>query len=98
MDERMHKIHSEGQFKGIYGVISENEEGLQYLYLGRGFFLQNGEASIVSNVPASACLFKKEGTWYYSSDTRVTITISGRTVDVKPGYNRILFGGMREKS
>lgn len=98
VDERMHKIHSEGQFKGIYGVISENEEGLQYLYLGRGFFLQNGEASIVSNVPASACLFKKEGTWYYSSDTRVTITISGRTVDVNPGYNRILFGGMREKS
>lgn len=67
----------EYNFKGIYGVICERKDSLEYIYLGlgreigwRGYSL---EAISASDIKAS---IKKEGTdYFYTSDSEISVSI-----------------------
>lgn len=91
IDGNEHIIGTEITFKGIYAVVSENTVGVHYLYLGKGETIRKGNISLVAENPVSACLVRKEGRWYYSSDGEAMVTIEGHTVKLVPGYDRILF-------
>ncbi len=67
--------YSEKSFTGTYGVISEANNVLQYLFLGNGKQIATGGYGITaSSVNAAAALELKNGGWYYTSSGPTSIT------------------------
>jgi hypothetical protein len=78
------KVSAEGiVFMGTYGVISENDEGVQSFYLGSGrALIKDGQGIDGQGQVVSATLEKVGDTYFYGSDKEVTISIAGRKVTV----------------
>lgn len=76
-DDRPHSPVSRIEFAGTFGVVCTNARGWQYLYLGRGWFLQDGDRRIASddNQPVSAGLTLSREGLRYSADAWVRITL-----------------------
>lgn len=62
-------------FKGSYAIVSVNDNGLQYLYLGKGSLLQWGKYRIGNNVDSSASLSRNKIGFLYSAGYDLTITL-----------------------
>jgi hypothetical protein len=59
--------HNKKSFTGTYGVISEANNALQYLFLGNGKQITAGGYSIAASTSISAALEFKNGGCYYTS-------------------------------
>ena len=70
-------------FSGIYGVACVNNEGFQYLYLGKGERLRmDGFGLDAMGASATACLYVADGKYILSSDRELKVTLKypeGRT-------------------
>lgn len=61
---------------GVYGVISEQDSHLQYLFMGSGSSIGSGAYSITAQQPhATAALCKQPDGWYFTADKAVTVTL-----------------------
>ncbi|MCB4798835.1 hypothetical protein [Neotamlana laminarinivorans] len=76
-------------FEGVFGVVSEKNNGFEYLYLGKGKLLQYGNFKIEAlDEAVSAELRFKEGRYFYSSDKPISIKINKGMAKTYPaGYN-----------
>jgi hypothetical protein len=92
IDGEVYKPVSGMRFQGIFGIASENQDGFEYLYLGRGKMLKKDHYCIeaVDGV-VSAELKLVDGHYYYSSDKPIKITLkSGKAKEYKAGYNLLI--------
>ena len=77
--------YADKSFIGAYGVISEVQNELQYLFLGSGIKIAKAGYSIVSKtIPASAALEHKNKEWFITATQPVVFTVpaalfSGKT-------------------
>ena len=69
-------IYKDQSFIGTYAVISENKNGLQYLFLGNGKKISKDSYSIAAATNVSAALEAKNNQWFYTASAPVTITLS----------------------
>jgi len=76
------------EFCGTFSVITENDGEVEMLYLGKGNFLKRGNYSIETLDEAYVSIYKQEKEWYYSSDKETIINFEGRSVRLKPGYQK----------
>ncbi|HVU56617.1 MAG TPA: heparinase II/III family protein [Puia sp.] len=61
---------------GVFGMISEGQHGLQYLFIGDGSGIGRGDYSITSsgsNVSAALC--RQPDGWYFTATGPVTVTL-----------------------
>ncbi|WP_372753912.1 hypothetical protein [Labilibaculum sp.] len=88
IDNELYEPASGLTFQGILGIASENRDGFQYLYLGKGKSLTKGKYSIEAVDGAiSAELKLMDGKLYYSSDGPVKISVPKEKTKVYPaGY------------
>lgn len=87
--EKMNTVNN-SQFQGIYGVVSENDNGLQYLYLGHGKHLSAHGFKIDAQEPVSACIYQKEGQYYLSTTGPIRVQTPSQTQNWPAGYAQIL--------
>ncbi|MDQ8182924.1 hypothetical protein [Pelagicoccus sp. SDUM812005] len=74
-------------FSGTYAVVSESDSGIQSLYLGQGTFLSKGGLSIDGKGKSVNASLEKSGDHYlYSANQPITVTITGRTLDLPPAH------------
>lgn len=74
-------------FSGTYAVISESTAGIQALYLGSGRSLSKGNIAIDGNGALVSASIEKVGDHYiYSSNNPITVTISGKAIDVPAAH------------
>ena len=78
MDEA---IYNDMSASATYAVIAEQDYNI-VLFLGNGTAIRKNEISIVSGAVTNAVLERKDGRWYYSSDTPVTIILSNEITSV----------------
>jgi hypothetical protein len=68
--------HKDLSCTGTYGVVSENSNGLQYLFLGHGTKISKGSYSITTKTAGTAAaLCHESGAWYVTASHPVTITV-----------------------
>ncbi|MRT93807.1 hypothetical protein EMN46_12730 [Ancylomarina sp. 16SWW S1-10-2] len=89
IDDEVYQPISDLSFQGILGIASENKDGFQYLYLGKGKSLKKGKYSIEAvSGEVSAELKLVDGEFYYSADRSVNISLKkGKKKEYKAGYN-----------
>ena len=76
-------LYDDKHFRGTYGVISETNGHLQYLFLGNGRAISKAGYSIVArsgNVSAALC--KKNNEWFITCSGPVTVTMPQLTKPV----------------
>jgi len=74
-------------FKGTYGVACVNDEGFQYLYLGRGERLyREGFGLDGMGASASACLYTVGGKTVLSSDRELKVTLKAPEARADAAY------------
>jgi hypothetical protein len=84
-DEELYQPESDLSFQGILGIASENKDGFEYLYLGKGKSLKKGKYGIEGvNGAVSAELKQVDGKLYYSSDGLVKIRTPKEKAKVYP--------------
>ena len=90
IDEQKHKPSKGITFQGIYGLYSQNEDGFDYIYLGKGKLMEvNGyRMEAVANA-VSAQLEKVENEFFYSSDGPVRIKLQNGNLLEYPAGNRL---------
>ncbi|MEP3837818.1 MAG: hypothetical protein ABJM36_09225 [Algibacter sp.] len=73
-DNKVFNPSKDLKFQGTFGVASEKNGTFEYLYLGKGNLLQNGDFIIEAvNEAVSAALKFENGSYFYSSDKPVFI-------------------------
>ncbi|WP_316814230.1 hypothetical protein [Pedobacter heparinus] len=73
---KKYNLPGQVSFMGTLGVISENNNGLQYLYLGKGNLLKSGKYGLeVEGKNGGACLMMSNGVMHYSATSSVKITV-----------------------
>ncbi|MFB9057348.1 hypothetical protein ACFFU9_11420 [Mariniflexile ostreae] len=89
IDNKVYKPIKSLKFQGVFGITSEKNNALEYLYLGKGTLLQKGHYKIEAIDDAvSAELRRENGKYYYSSDKPVSIQLNKKKAKVYPaGYN-----------
>ncbi|MGQ1909162.1 hypothetical protein ACT3CE_05185 [Marinifilum sp. RC60d5] len=89
IDSKLYKPLSDLSFQGIFGIASENKDGFQYLYLGKGKSLTKGKYCIEAvNGEVTAELRFVDGEFFYSADAPVKISLKkGKEKEYKSGYN-----------
>lgn len=77
------------KFQGAFGVASENNGTLEYLYLGKGQLLQKGNYSIEAVSDSVTAELKYEnGSYYYSADKPIKIQINkSKAKEYPAGYS-----------
>jgi len=61
-----------------YAVIGLSDNGNRILFMGHGCMLKDNVCTIETTEAVNVVLEKKQGKWFYSSDTPCKITISGK--------------------
>jgi hypothetical protein len=89
-DHRVHRLKGGLLFKGVCMVVSSDEKGLDYLYLGKGQLLRQGGYGIAADEDVYACLEKTRTGWRYSSTAPVRLTVEGKTGSYPAGYHELL--------
>ncbi len=85
IDDEVYKPSKKINFKGTFGVISETDQNLEYMYLGKGKLLQKGEIKLEAiDEAVSAELYFKEGSYFYSSDKPIYIKIGKEKAKIYP--------------
>lgn len=90
-------------FNGSFGVVSEQEGKLDYLFLGAGKRIAKGAFQIVANeTQASAALVKKAGVFYFTASAPVTLSVpvtqvKGNVLTFKSGGGSQTVIGKKEK-
>lgn len=89
IDDAVYQPKSDLVFQGVFGIASENKDGFQYLYLGKGKSLRKGNYCIEAvDGEVTAELKVVDGEFYYSADGTVRISLkNGKENEYKPGYN-----------
>jgi hypothetical protein len=71
-------------FTGTYGIVSEVNNQLHYLFLGSGKKIASDGYSITAKTSkASAALSYENGSWFYTSSQPVTITVPTASLNGK---------------
>jgi len=71
-------------FNGVYGVISETKNKINYLFLGGGTKISQGLYSITSaKDDVVAVISREKNGWYFSSDKSVTLVLPASECDGK---------------
>ena len=79
------------QFQGIYSVVSKDDNGLQYLYLGHGKLLSAFDFKIEAREESvSACVYKKNGQYHLSTTGPILLQTPTGTQEWQTGYAQIL--------
>lgn len=63
-DNNIHEVDGI-KFSGTFAVVSKDDDGVQYLYLGHGTHLSYGNEALDSPIPNSAYAFKENGQWIF---------------------------------
>ncbi|KGL62292.1 hypothetical protein [Polaribacter sp. Hel1_85] len=89
IDDEIYKPMRGFKFQGTFGIASEKNKEFEYLYLGKGKLLQkNGIKIEAVNENVTAELKLENGTYYYSSDKPILISINkGKSKQYPAGYN-----------
>jgi len=75
-DSKTSITYKDQKFRGTYGVISEKDGSLQYLFLGNGKSIaKSGYGIEVKSDSASAVLCKQNNQWFFTCSRSVTLTI-----------------------
>gem|GEM_PF-260985 len=76
-------------FQGTFAIASENNDTFDYLYLGKGALLKNGDYQIEAvDGTVSAELRRVDGRFYYSADKPVKISLKKvQGKEYPAGYN-----------
>ena len=89
IDNELYEPTKHLKFQGVFGIASEENNNFQYLYLGKGKLLHQGNYKIEAvNESVSAELKLEDGKYYYSSDKPVLIQLKKGTLKEYPaGYH-----------
>lgn len=92
IDTENHQPQKEVAFQGTFGIISERDGQLEYLYLGSGQILKKGKVSIESvDGVVAAELRYEDGKYYYSANKMVKIsTGNGKAKNYPAGENLVV--------
>jgi hypothetical protein len=90
VDGQTHTPQENMNFKGIFGIITQYNEQVRSLYLGRGYMLEKDGIRIESDTPVSAAIRYEDGHWRYSSDGIIKVTIQNKTIILPVGYDSII--------
>jgi len=74
-------------FQGAFAVISEKNENVEMLYLGKGKTLKRGNYAVETSEDAYVSIYKENDTWFYSSNADVIITLNGESKTFVAGYH-----------
>ncbi|WP_114782951.1 heparinase II/III domain-containing protein [Botryobacter ruber] len=85
-------VHADMRFTGTYGIISENSEGLRYLFLGKGNRIGKEGWSLESKEATAAALSKENDAWYITADTPVALTVPATIASAKKGLKLTVDG------
>ena len=88
-DNKIYKPSKALKFQGTFAVASEKNGEFEYLYLGNGNLIQNGNYKIEAiNGTVSAELKFENGKYIYSSDKPISIQLKkGKSKTFPAGYN-----------
>ncbi|WP_205702870.1 hypothetical protein [Botryobacter ruber] len=90
VDETVYAPATGIRFSGMYGIAAENEQGFQYLYLGKGRLLQKGKYKLETTGAAIAAgLNRKEEGLAYAADGEVEITIPHHSKDPAGKFRKL---------
>ncbi len=92
IDAALYKPEKDVEFQGIFGIASEKNNRLEYLYLGKGKLLKKGNYQIEAvGKDVTAELRMVGGNYYYSSDKPLRIGLKKGAMKAYPaGYNLIV--------
>jgi hypothetical protein len=63
-------------FEGTYGIISETSTGINYLFLGNGRSISQGDYRLIAEQDhTSAALYHQNGHWYFTASAPVTLML-----------------------
>lgn len=80
VSDHVYDLQKGTRFSGVFGVVSENKRGLQYLYLGQGRLLKFGQYSLeFKERQSGACLRIDGERMYYAALSPVRITLPIKT-------------------
>ena len=83
--------HEDKSFAGTYGVISEKNGSLHYLFLGNGKIVAKGDYSInAKGDRVSAALTKEKDAWYVTASGPVTIVMPSSEVGGKTSVKTLV--------
>jgi hypothetical protein len=89
IDNAIYQPTNEIGFQGVFGIVSEKNNAFEYLYLGKGKRIQQGDIIIEAvNEVVSAELRFENGSYFYSSDKPIYIQTSTlKKKQFTAGYN-----------
>ncbi|WP_372772956.1 hypothetical protein [Mangrovibacterium sp.] len=89
IDDKLYEPSDDTAFKGTFGIASEKDGAVEYLYLGSGKLIRLGNYSIESvDGVVSAELKMESGKLYYSANKPVKIKVGDDNLKVYPaGFN-----------
>jgi hypothetical protein len=83
-DSKTTITYKDKKIRGTYGVISEKDGRLQYLFLGNGKGIAKGDYGIeVKSDSASAVLCKQNNQWFFTCSGPVALTIPREMIQNK---------------
>lgn len=92
IDKLPHHLNENISFCGNFSFIREKEGQIEMLYLGNGSLLKKGNNKIEAMDNAYVSIYKKNGIWYYSSDSEVNAVLEGKKISLPIGYDqKIIF-------
>lgn len=89
-DTQVYTLASRTSFCGTFGLISEQEGKVQFIYLGKGKFIKKGNYSIKADRDVYASIYLVNGEWFYSATGPVTLQIGKIIKTLDEGYNKLL--------
>ncbi len=90
VDSNTHKPTKAISFKGTFGIVSEKNGDLDYLYLGSGGLLKKGAVQIEAvQGTVSAELRKVDGRFFYSADKPIKIKLKEGLSKVYPAGDNL---------
>ena len=75
------------RFQGSFGLATEQDGEVEQLYMVNACLFETSEITIMSEVPVSASVYKKDGEWKFSSTDPITIVAGDKTYKLNGGYD-----------
>ena len=75
------------RFQGSFGLATEQGGKVEQLYMVNACLFETSEITIMSEVPVSASVYKKDGEWKFSSTDPITIVAGDKTYKLNGGYD-----------
>lgn len=91
-DDVLHEAGKKQAFQGRLGVVSQKDETLEYLYLGKGKQLKYGDYVLEAVGESVTAELRWEGEqMYYNADQPIRIKLNkGKTIEYPAGYDVLI--------